>query len=121
MVVGLGTFTACTVDDEVEGYTQATASGMQVYLSKDMSIVEVSKTTDSYDIPVYRVDTAEAATIPVKIKCDNKEYVFPNEVVFAAGQSESKITVTYDPESIEYEEYDSLYITIDPAYTTVYD
>lgn len=120
MVVGLGTFTACTVDDEVEGYTPATASGMQVYLSKDMSIVEVSKTTDSYDIPVYRIDASEAATIPVEIKCDNEEYIFPEVIEFEAGEKESKITVTYDNESIEYEEYDSLYITIDPEYTTNY-
>ena len=120
MVVGLGTFTACTVDDEAKGYTPATASGMQVYLSKDMTIVEVSKTTDSYDIPVYRVDASQAATIPVEIKCANDEYVFPETVEFKAGEKESKITVTYDPESIEYEVYDSLYITISPSYTTVY-
>lgn len=120
MVVGLGTFTACTVDDEAKGYTPATASGMQVYLSKDLTIVEVSKTESTYDIPVYRIDASEAATIPVEIKCDNEEYIFPEVIEFEAGEKESKITVTYDNESIEYEEYDSLYITIDPEYTTDY-
>ena len=120
MVVGLGTFTACTVDDEAKGYTPATASGMQVYLSKDLTIVEVSKTESTYDIPVYRIDASEAATIPVEIKCDNEEYIFPEVIEFEAGEKESKITVTYDNESIEYEKYDSLYITIDPDFTTIY-
>lgn len=86
MVVGLGTFTACTVDDEAKGYTPATASGMQVYLSKDLTIVEVSKTESTYDIPVYRIDASEAATIPVEIKCDNEEYIFPEVIEFEAGE-----------------------------------
>lgn len=118
--MGLGTFTACSVDDEVAGYSAATASGMQVYLSKDMTIVEVSKTESSYDIPVYRIDASEAVSIPVEIKCANEEYIFPETIEFEAGEKESKITVTYDNESIEYEKFDSLYITIDPDFTTIY-
>lgn len=111
---------SCTKDYD---YDAVSVSGQQVYFSNESpSTIELSATSSTYEIPIMRIDTTEAITVPLAVTIpDGANYTVPSEVSFAAGQKEASIAVTYDPNNIEYGKYDTLTIAINEAgYTTPY-
>lgn len=116
-VLGLA---SCTEDYE---YSAATAEGQQVYFKSDLaSTIEISPSANSFNIPVNRIVTDEAAVVPLNVTLpEGSIFSIPSSVAFEAGQSEANITVSYDPAAIEYGKYEDVSITIgDETYTTQY-
>lgn len=111
---------SCTDSYEYEG---ATASGEQVYFSNELpSSVELSKSESSITIPVNRVTTAGSITVPLTVVKGAGSFLnYPAEVTFADGSSQATITVTYNPDDVEYGKYvtDSVKIAND-EYITPY-
>ncbi|NDV83011.1 hypothetical protein D0T87_13625 [Bacteroides sp. 51] len=114
-----GGFTACSDDDD---YVAAPMpEGAQVYFSNTLSstlILSIQNT--SFDVELRRVKKEEALSVPLKIEVEDPENIFsiPETASFPAGSDVTKITVTYDPEKIEYDDYKDISITINDENNT---
>lgn len=111
--------TACSSDD----YDWATVSGNQVYFSNELdSIVEISPKTTTFEVPISRVKTDEAITVPLKVEQESGSiFTVPSSVEFKAGEKVAKISVSYDPNKITYGKYEKMSLAIaDETYTTDY-
>lgn len=111
--------TACSSDD----YDWATVSGNQVYFSNELdSIVEISPKTTTFEVPISRVKTDEAITVPLKVEQESGSiFTVPSSVEFKAGEKVAKINVAYDPTKITYGKYEKMTLSIaDENYTTDY-
>lgn len=77
---------------------QPTADGcMKVYFdsSNPEDFINEPGTVTSIDIKVSRVDTAQAAEIPVTCKSADEGLTIPSSVKFGAGQKTATLTVTF--------------------------
>lgn len=121
VVIALAGFTACSDSDN--DYKWADVPGnAQVYFSKDLpSQQNISNKANSFTIPVNRVKTDDAITVGISLTSDDNFLSAPSSVAFAAGQSSANITISYDPESLVYDQFKSATLTIsDESYTSPY-
>lgn len=110
---------ACSSDD----YDWATVTGDQVYFSNEtQETFELSTEATTFEVPIYRVKTDGAITVPVKATLqDGTIFTVPSNVTFAAGAKEAKIAISYDPSKIEFGSYEDITLSIaESTYTTVY-
>lgn len=110
---------ACSSDD----YDWATVTGDQVYFSNEtQETFELSTEATTFEVPIYRVKTDGAVTVPVKATLqDGSIFTVPSNVTFADGAKEAKIAISYDPSKIEFGSYEDITLSIaDSTYTTVY-
>lgn len=116
-VVGL---TACSDNDD--DYQWATVTGNQVYFSNQLpASYSISKSTNSITIPINRVKTDEAITVNLTHTDGSGFFNVPSSVSFAQGESEAQITVSYDVDSLVYDERHNDTLSIASAdYTTIY-
>lgn len=120
-------FTACHENDD-DDYKRASVSGEQVYFDNSLaSRIDLEKSETSFTIPVKRINTSSAISVPLKVVCDSAEYLarfaFPSSVNFNAGQAESTITVTYNGDDFEYDYFGNMELVVgdEPtAYSTPY-
>ena len=115
-------FTACTEDvkydpaampDNAQVYFPSTLPS-KVELSMDMNVT-------SYDIEVRRIDKTDALTVNLTVKNENPDiFIIPTSVSFTAGSEVSKITVTYKPEELEFDDFKPLTITVDQNQASPY-
>lgn len=111
--------TACSSDD----YDWATVSGNQVYFSNELdSIIEISPKSTTFEVPISRVKTDEAITVPLKVEQESGSiFTVPSSVEFKAGEKVAKIEVSYNPAQITYGKYEKLTFSIaDETYATDY-
>lgn len=106
-------FTAC--DDEVE-YTPADKpTNAQVYFpSTNKATVELSKDKTSFEVVLVRFNTDEAITVPITATGDElaQSFTLPTSASFAQGADTAKLSISYDPEVLEYDEYANISLTI---------
>lgn len=120
-------FTACHENDD-DDYKRASVSGEQVYFDNSLaSRIDLEKNETSFTIPVKRINTSSAISVPLKVVCDSAEYLarfaFPSSVNFNAGQAESSITVTYNGDDFQYDYFGDMELIVgdEPtAYSTPY-
>ena len=120
-VFALTAFTACSDSDSDYKWADVPTNA-QVYFSNALpSQQNISKKTNSFTIPVNRVKTDDAITVGISLQSDDNFLSAPASVSFAAGQSTTEFTLSYDPESLVYDEFKSATLTIsDASYTTPY-
>lgn len=115
-------FTACTEKAE---YDPATVPGnAQVYFSRDL-LAKVALSQDlsvtSYDVELRRIDKTAALTVNLSVETEAPDiFTVPTSANFAAGSDVTKITITYDPSKLDYDEYKSISISVDAAQTSDY-
>ena len=106
---------ACTNDYSYDSI--AAESGQEVYFpstnAANVSLV-MGEGMQTFEIPVTRVKTESAATVNITSKVAQHSSLFsiPSSVSFAAGQSETKIPVSYNAAELGYENPDTLSFTI---------
>lgn len=118
-VLALG-FVACDSDDD---YTPAAPeAGQQVYFSSEApTTFTASAKETSFTVPVCRVATADAVTVPLTVTNPDGLFDVPTSVSFAAGQSRADLPISYDPEAVGFDKYSTITIAIaDAQYTTQY-
>src|SRR3712207_6169465 len=95
---------SCTEEFE---YTPDVASGMQVYFnSSQASTIELRPEITSFDVPVYRVDSVQAADVPLTFTAgEGNIFKVPTSVHFDAGKKEATLTITYNPAEAKYGQY----------------
>ncbi|MCH5168521.1 MAG: hypothetical protein J1F27_02680, partial [Prevotellaceae bacterium] len=75
----------------------------------------------TFSIQLYRIDTKGELTVPLKVECDENIFTVPASATFADGESEVTITITYNSDPLEYDEYHDISVTInDDKLTTPY-
>lgn len=118
-LVTMAGFTACS---ESEDYQPGTVSGVQVFFSNELpSQRNLSFDETTFTIPINRYVTSEALTVNLTHTDKTGFLTIPSTVTFAAGESETVITVTYDAANMEYNNFVKDTITIaSEEYTTPY-
>ena len=104
-------FAACSDDDD---YSWAPMTGgNQVYFSNTLpSSINLSKSANTFAIPVSRVDSAAAATYNVTLDADELFVTAPASVSFNAGQAVADLVLTYNPDTLAYDLFRTIKVTI---------
>lgn len=112
-------FASCSSDDNYSWASQE--SGAQVYFSSELpSTITVSKSESSFNITVNRVDSSAQLSVPLNVtKNTSTIYTIPSAVEFAAGSKTANLTITYNPDDVEYGVYDTITVQLG-SNTTVY-
>lgn len=102
---------SCTSDYD---YTGAPKVANEVYFSNaQQSKIELSKSNSSFVITLHRVKTEGEQTVLLNYTPDEGSiFSVPNHVTFADGEAEAPITITYNPENLQYGTYNGGTISV---------
>lgn len=119
-LVGVLAMASCSSSDDYEMAEKL--SGEQVYFPGTLAQkVILSSTENTYELPVMRVNTSGAVSVPLKVEYEGEALTIPTSVNFADGQSEAVITIGYDADVLGFDNFESATITIgNDEYTTIY-
>lgn len=97
-------FSACTNDYD---YTAASAPENQVYFSNALeTTIEIDKNAGSFDVVLNRVSDKGSVSVPLTFEAgEDNIFTVPSSVSFADGQKEAKISITYNPDEVEFGKY----------------
>ena len=111
---------SCTSDYD---YTGAPKVANEVYFSNTLqSKIELSKSNSSFVVTLHRVETKGELTVLLNYTPDEGSiFSVPNHVTFADGEAEVPITITYNPEDLQYGTYNGGTISVaNEDYNTTY-
>lgn len=111
---------SCTSDYD---YTGAPKVANEVYFSNaQQSKIELSKSNSSFVVTLHRVKTEGEQTVLLNYTPDEGSiFSVPNHVTFADGEAEAPITITYNPEDLQYGTYNGGTISVaNEDYDTTY-
>ena len=102
---------SCTSDYD---YTGAPKVANEVYFSNTQeSKIELSKSNSSFVVTLHRVKTEGEQTVLLKYTADEGSiFSVPSQVTFADGKAEAPITITYNPENLQYGTYNGGTISV---------
>lgn len=102
---------SCTSDYD---YTGAPKVANEVYFSNaQQSKIELSKSNSSFVVTLHRVKTEGEQTVLLNYTPDEGSiFSVPNHVTFADGEAEAPITITYNPENLQYGTYNGGTISV---------
>ena len=109
------TMTSCVNKYE---YDAASASGQQVYFDKVASKISLSKDATSFNVQVRRIATDEAATIALTSTDESGIFTIPGSAAFAAGENVATITIGYNPDVLEYDDFKPITLALADADNT---
>jgi len=107
-------FVSCS-ENKDDDYNWATVSGEQVFFSNELpATVELSRTSNTFSIPVKRMNSDGAVTVSVTANDPSGLFTIPSSVSFNAGQNETNLVIgyTYDIEKFPFDEFKNLEITL---------
>ena len=101
-------------------YTAASAvEGSQVYFpTSNSSTVELDGREGTFTLPIARVDSTSAITVPLTVTTTSDCYTVPQSVAFEAGKGTAEINVSYT--GLEYDLMDTITIALPEGVTTPY-
>ena len=111
---------SCTSDYD---YTGAPKVANEVYFSNtQQSKIELSNSNSSFVVTLHRVETKGELTVLLNYTPDEGSiFSVPNHVTFADGEAEAPITITYNPEDLQYGTYNGGTISVaNEDYDTTY-
>lgn len=113
-------FTAC--GDDVEYSPADKPVNAQVYFpTTNGATVDLNKDKTSFDVTLMRAKTDEAITVPITATGGGSFFTIPTSVSFAQGVEKAVLSISYNPESLEYDAYSEIKLTIgDESATTPY-
>lgn len=113
-------FTAC--GDDVEYSPADKPVNAQVYFpTTNGATVDLSKDKTSFDVTLMRAKTDEAITVPITATGGGSFFTIPASVSFPQGVDKAVLSISYNPESLEYDAYSEIKLTIgDESATTPY-
>lgn len=102
---------SCTSDYD---YTGAPKVANEVFFSNTQeSKIELSKSNSSFVVTLHRVKTEGEQTVLLKYTADEGSiFNVPSQVTFADGKAETPITITYNPENLQYGTYNGGTISV---------
>lgn len=101
---------ACT--EEVK-YTPAEApEGAQVYFPNTLPTqMDLDVAATSFDVQIGRAAT-DAATVNITAADESGLFTIPTSVSFAAGEKVANLTISYNPEEMEFDDYKSITLAL---------
>lgn len=111
---------SCTSDYD---YTGAPKVANEVYFSNtQQSTIELSKSNSSFVVTLHRIETKGELTVLLNYTPDEGSiFSVPNHVTFADGEAEAPVTITYNPEDLQYGTYNGGTISVaNEDYDTTY-
>jgi len=111
---------SCSDDNDYQWAPKT--GGNQVYFSNALpSSYNLSKSANTFTVPVSRVDSTAAATYSIALQANELFVTAPASVSFDAGQAVANITLTYNPDTLAYDDFQNATLTItDEANTNPY-
>lgn len=108
--------------DDVEYSPADKPVNAQVYFpTTNGATVDLSKDKTSFDVTLMRAKTDEAITVPITATGGGSFFTIPTSVSFAQGVDKAVLSISYNPESLEYDAYSEIKLTIgDESATTPY-
>lgn len=101
---------ACT--EETEYIPAEAPAGAQVYFPSTLPTqLDLDINATSFDIQVSRAAT-DAATVNLAVTNESGLFTIPTSVNFGAGEQVTNLTITYDPTTLEYDDYKSITIAV---------
>lgn len=102
---------SCTSDYD---YTGAPKVANEVYFSNtQQSTIELSKSNSSFVVTLHRIETKGELTVLLNYTPDEGSiFSVPNHVTFADGEAEAPVTITYNPEDLQYGTYNGGTISV---------
>jgi len=113
-------FASCT--DEAKYDPAAQLTNQQIYFPNTLPAKqELSKEKTSFNIELKRLDKADDFSVILKVSQEGEDFVIPTIANFAAGEESTTITIAYDPDALEYDDFHPVTISLaDVSYTTYY-
>ena len=110
---------ACT--EEVDYVPATSPEGAQVYFPTTLaSKIDLDVNGTSFNVQIGRSAT-EAATVGLAVTDESGLFTVPSSVSFAAGEKMANLTITYDPATLEFDDYKQITIAIaDESNKTIY-
>ncbi len=100
-------FVAC--EDEAEYTPAGAATATGVYFSTESpSTINLSKEATSFDVEVFRGDDSADAAVELIVNIDEEnaaKLTIPTVANFAKGSKVTNVTIGYDPNTLDYEEW----------------
>lgn len=101
---------ACT--EEVDYTPAEVPNGAQVYFPNTLPTqMDLDKTATSFNVQVSRA-TTDAATVNLSVTDESGLFTIPTSVSFAAGEKVANLTISYNPDELEYDDYKSITIAV---------
>lgn len=121
LVCASAAFIASCSDDKDYEWAPLTG-GNQVYFSNTLpSSINLSKSATTFTVPVSRVDSTSAASYTIAVDADQLFVTAPTSVSFNAGQAVADLVLTYNPDTLAYDLFRTIKLTItDEANTNDY-
>lgn len=118
------TLVSCGNDYEYEAAvpeSEINPENTQVYFPFDNAAAyTVDASSTNIEIPINRVDSTSAQTVCIEAEGDSL-FTVPETVTFAEGETQTSLVLTYDPETLGFDNPQELTIWIaDSAQTTNY-
>lgn len=110
VLVAVTVFHSCS-EDEYQAAEQL--SNAQVFFpTSNSATINISKSVTSFDILVKRMNTDGALSVAIVSDGGDGLYNIPTTVEFADGDNEATLTITYDPNAIDYDLFTDIAIKI---------
>ena len=111
-------FTACS-DDDKEKFEPVVLSGTQAFFPNTQpSTVTLSKTANSFDVTLGRATTEGAVTVELDVTDASGKFTIPSSASFTDGSETTIVTIGYNPDELEYDEYAEITLSIRDANST---
>ncbi|NDV59313.1 hypothetical protein [Bacteroides sp. 519] len=118
-LAAMTTFYSC--DDEVKYTPAEKVDNAEVFFSPTNSTtVNLSNLSNSFQVAVARIKTDEAITVPLTVSDPSGFFTVPTSVSFEQGSANAVISIGYDYDDFEYDQFTELKLTIGDAYSTPY-
>ena len=122
MALFLAITTLYSCKDDAISYVPADkVENDQVYFPSTSSLsINASSVATFHEVTIARVGSSSAITVPLTLTGGDGLYSIPSSVTFNAGQSETTIKISYDPEVVGFDNFTTLKISIGEAFKTPY-
>ncbi|MDL2255198.1 hypothetical protein LJC38_01260 [Parabacteroides sp. OttesenSCG-928-K15] len=119
IILALAAMTAFYACDDEPEYTPAEVpAGAQAYFPSTVaSKIELKEAENSFSLPLKRVKTSDAASITISATAP-AAFTVPSSVSFASGADETALVISYDPEQLEYDDFQKITVTLSDQSTT---
>lgn len=107
-------FTGCS-DEDYEDYAEGLKSPGAFFAKNLAGSYKVAETATTLEVPVQRTDASAPSSYAITLTDESGLFSVPATVSFAGESLESAITVSFDPEKLEYDKAYAMSLTLGDA------
>jgi len=122
LLAGLVAVAALSSCENEDTYTAAPLeTNPTAYFANTLpSTINASSVESSYDVIINRASTEGSLDVALTVTNPDGLFSVPSSVSFAAGEAEAKITISYDLETVGFDNFSTITIAVDQALASIY-